>query len=117
MSSIELQEAFDSIPYHRRERFVISYADNAFRMEGRLGDEHARAPGMAMAHGGAVAGLLDTATTFAAVASTQTIWATVDIRVDYLRPTPLGSRGTLNPSMRKHVLSPAISALTIMKRS
>lgn len=43
-----------------------------------------------VAHGGVVASLVDTAATFALIARTNHDWVTVDLRVDYLRPTPLG---------------------------
>jgi uncharacterized protein (TIGR00369 family) len=42
------------------------------------------------AHGGVVASLLDTAATFALIAQSNHDWVTVDLRVDYLRPTSLG---------------------------
>jgi uncharacterized protein (TIGR00369 family) len=47
--------------------------------------------GLETMHGGGVATLLDSATTLAVVAETQRRWATVDLRVDYLRPTRLGA--------------------------
>jgi uncharacterized protein (TIGR00369 family) len=43
-----------------------------------------------VAHGGVVASLVDTAATFALIALTSHDWVTVDLRVDYLRPTSLG---------------------------
>jgi uncharacterized protein (TIGR00369 family) len=41
-------------------------------------------------HGGGVATLLDSALTYAVIAETGRLWATVDLRVDYLRSVPLG---------------------------
>ncbi len=41
-------------------------------------------------HGGIVASLLDTAATFALIAATDHDWVTVDLRIDYLRPSKSG---------------------------
>ncbi|HEY7147422.1 MAG TPA: PaaI family thioesterase [Streptosporangiaceae bacterium] len=85
-----LQQQLDGIPVHAGQRLRIAAVPGGVRAEGVLGPESARGRGYDQAHGGMVAALLDTAATFALVAHTGKPWTTVDFRVDYLRPVPLG---------------------------
>jgi uncharacterized protein (TIGR00369 family) len=86
----QLQQGLLTTPLHRQLSLQIRRNDTGIVLSGVLGPDLARADGHEVAHGGAVATLLDTATVWAAVATTSRLWATVDIRVDYLRPTALG---------------------------
>lgn len=60
-------------------------------MHGTLDNRSARGEGMDQLHGGVIAALLDTAATLVLDAADNQTWATVDLRVDYLRPVPIGS--------------------------
>lgn len=60
-------------------------------MRGTLDNRSARGEGMDQLHGGVIAALLDTAATLVLDAADSQTWATVDLRVDYLRPVPIGS--------------------------
>jgi uncharacterized protein (TIGR00369 family) len=89
--SVELlQQGLLATALHRQMGLVLQVDDGILRLTGVLGAELARGDGHDVAHGGAVAALLDTATVWAAVVRTTQLWATADLRVDYLRPTPLG---------------------------
>jgi len=85
-----LQQQLDGIPVHAGQQLRIVAAPGGVRVEGVLGAESARGRSYDQAHGGVVAALLDTVATFALIATTGQPWTTVDVRVDYLRPVPLG---------------------------
>lgn len=85
-----LQKQLDGIPLHSGQQLQIAVVPGGVRAEGLLGAESARGRGYGQAHGGMVAALLDTVATFALAATSGRPWTTVDFRVDYLRPVPLG---------------------------
>lgn len=85
-----MQDALLATPLHRQMALELRPSDTGIVIRGVLGADFARADGLHMAHGGAISAVLDTATVWAAVATTGQLWATVDLRVDYLRPVPLG---------------------------
>jgi len=88
---VDLQALFNGIPFHRDHQFTVTAAAGGVRFEGSLPHTSGRGSGSAQAHGGAVAAILDTAATLAIMNETGQSWATVDLRVDYLRPVPLDS--------------------------
>jgi uncharacterized protein (TIGR00369 family) len=61
------------------------------RFAAQTGPEHAGEEGSGYLHGGVVATLLDTAATFALIRATGVDWGTVDLRVDFVRPAPVGA--------------------------
>lgn len=87
---LDLAAAFDMVPLHRSFGVELVQGDAGVEVVGALTTAAARIEDMPMAHGGAVATLLDSAATFAILADTGRPWATIDLRVDYLRPVPLG---------------------------
>lgn len=94
----DIAALFAMTPLHRRLGVAVSKVEGGVLFSGEVDPEFARADGMPFLHGGAVGTLLDSAATFALVAETGKVWATVDLRVDYLRPVPLGAvevRGTV----------------------
>jgi uncharacterized protein (TIGR00369 family) len=84
------QRLLDDIPLHASQRLRLTVVAGGVRIEGVLGEESARSRVHAQAHGGAVSALLDTAATFAVACETKQAWSTLDLRVDFLRPVPLG---------------------------
>jgi uncharacterized protein (TIGR00369 family) len=96
--NLDLVELFSTTPLHRGLGVAVQALEDGVRLAGEIPDTWARADDMPYLHGGTVATLLDSAATFALIAVTQKLWATVDMRVDYLRPVPLGpveARGTV----------------------
>lgn len=91
MSDEQLQQAFDGIPAHAAHPMRLSMADGVLTMRGTLDARSARGEGMDQLHGGVIAALLDTAATLVLDAADGGTWSTVDLRVDYLRPVPLGT--------------------------
>ena len=85
-----LEQGFMATPLHRALGVSIEQCNGGVVFRGTIGNDFARADGLTALHGGAIATLLDSATTFAAIAETGRLWATVDLRVDYLRPARLG---------------------------
>jgi uncharacterized protein (TIGR00369 family) len=84
-----LQAVLEETPLHRALGLQVTAADgHRLELLAHPGAEHAIGPDQL--HGGVVATILDTAATFALIAATGTDWGTVDIRVDYLRPAPVG---------------------------
>lgn len=84
-----LRALLDEPPLHRSLGLEVAVVrEGELVVVARPGEEHAVGPGQL--HGGVVATILDTAATFALVAATGTDWGTVDLRVDYLRPAPVG---------------------------
>lgn len=91
MDDKRLQQIFDGIPAHATHPMRLSLTDGVLTMRGVLDDRSARGEGMDQLHGGVIAALLDTAATLVLGATNGEPWSTVDLRVDYLRPVPLGA--------------------------
>lgn len=87
----DLQALLDGIPAIATYGLRIDATEDGVRVRGDLGPDAAVHTGLPAAHGGVVASILDTTATFAVLATTGARWVTVDLRVDYLRPTPLGA--------------------------
>jgi uncharacterized protein (TIGR00369 family) len=85
-----LETAFLSTPLHRALGVSISRTAEGILLSGEVDSSFARGDGLNTLHGGAVATLLDAATVWAAVASTSSLWMTLDLRIDYIRPAPIG---------------------------
>lgn len=90
MTSLDLQAFSDESPYHRLFGLTIERLDGGVVLRGMLGPAFAVDGNGVFAHGGAVASVLDMALACALIAQTDFDWVTVDLRVDYLRPTALG---------------------------
>jgi uncharacterized protein (TIGR00369 family) len=86
-----LQRYLDEAPLHAlMGALTVRSLEEGVRIEGTLFPSVENGAGTGMAHGGALATLLDTALTFAVIAATDRDWATVDLRMDYLRAVGLG---------------------------
>jgi uncharacterized protein (TIGR00369 family) len=91
MQASDLQQLLDATPVHRALRLrVAEGGDRDIVLRAETGPEHLAEDGADYLHGGVVATVLDTTATFALIGATGTDWNTVDLRVDYLRPTPPG---------------------------
>jgi uncharacterized protein (TIGR00369 family) len=105
MGPTELQRMLDSTAVHRALRLsVVSCDATGIVLRARTDAEHAAADGEEFLHGGVVATVLDSTATFALIAATGVDWNTVDLRLDYLRPAPLGvleARGTVVQAGRR----------------
>jgi uncharacterized protein (TIGR00369 family) len=88
--STDLQDLLDGIPAITPYGLRIEIVADGVRVHGDLQPDCAVYKGLPHTHGGVVASILDTTATFAVLATTGTRWVTVDLRIDYLRPTPLG---------------------------
>ena len=87
---LPLAKFFNRTPLHRALGVTIERVEGGVVLRGAIGEAFVRADGLDSLHGGAIATLLDSATNFAILAETGQPWATLDFRVDYLRPTKLG---------------------------
>jgi len=85
-----LQQRLDRIALHKEHGLRVSVLASGVELAGEIGSEAARDGAGLVLHGGAVAGLLDTAMTLAMVSVTDASWMTVNLRVDYLRATRVG---------------------------
>lgn len=83
-----LGRLFASAAFHRTLGATIRRTTEGVAIDARLGDRFESIPGRL--HGGVVASLLDSAGTWALIATTGEVFTTVDLRVDYLRPTAPG---------------------------
>lgn len=89
MSPERLQALLEETPLHRALGLEVTEAGgDRLVLAARPSSEHAIGP--EQLHGGTVASILDTAATFALIAATGSDWGTVDLRVDFLRPAPVG---------------------------
>lgn len=88
---LPLARIFSRTPLHRALGVEITRIEGGVALKGNVGPDFVRAEGLDTLHGGAIATLLDSATNFAILAETGRPWATLDFRVDYLRPTKLGA--------------------------
>jgi uncharacterized protein (TIGR00369 family) len=92
MDAEALQRWVDEAPFHAQlGRLTITATEGGVELAADLPPSGANEPGGAVAHGGVAASLLDTSLSFALIARTGTDWTTVDLRIDYLRPVPLGT--------------------------
>lgn len=92
MDAETLQTWLDEVPFHAQiGRLTIRRTEEGVEMDADLSPSGANERDGAIAHGGVAATLLDSALTFALIVQTETDWSTVDLRVDYLRPVPLGA--------------------------
>ena len=89
--TIDLQELCDGVPFHRQLGLEVSRTEGGVRFQCEIGREFVVDEKSGAVHGGIVASLLDTAATFALIAHTDHDWVTVDLRIDYLRPSRAGS--------------------------
>jgi len=87
---VDLQALCDESPFHRSLEARITATSDGVALTALTGDQFAVDGSRRAVHGGIIASLLDMAATFALVARTGHDWVTVDLRVDYLRPTPVG---------------------------
>ena len=90
VKELPLARIFSRTPLHRALGVEIERIAGGVALKGTIGEAFVRADGLDALHGGAIATLLDSATNFAILAETGRAWATLDFRVDYLRPTKLG---------------------------
>lgn len=88
---LDLQAFYDESPFDRVLGLRIERSGEVVVVRGTLGHNLAVDSAGSFVHGGAVASVLDVALTFALIARTEHDWVTVDLRVDYLRPAPLGA--------------------------
>lgn len=89
MDEADLKALCAESPVHRWLALDIEKAPRGVALHTQLDDRLAQAETGQTVHGGIVATLLDTAATFALIAESGHDWTTVDLRIDYLRPTPL----------------------------
>ena len=89
MNDGDLKALCAESPVHQWLALDIESAPGGVTMLAVLDGRSAEAKAGNTAHGGIVATLLDTAATFALIAESGHDWTTVDLRIDYLRPTPL----------------------------
>jgi uncharacterized protein (TIGR00369 family) len=90
METERLQQFVDASPLHGALGLRARAARDGVLFEATPGPDHSL-DGGDVVHGGVVATMLDTAATFALIVATDTDWSTVDLRVDYLRPVPVGT--------------------------
>jgi uncharacterized protein (TIGR00369 family) len=88
MNDADLRALCATSPVHRWLGLEIEPAPGGVTIHAPL-DERFTEGSAGTVHGGIVATLLDAAATFALIAESGHDWSTVDLRVDYLRPTPL----------------------------
>lgn len=88
MEAEELQRLVDTSPVHSALGLRARTAEEGVLFDTVPGREHSTDGGEVL-HGGIVATMLDTAATFALIASTGIDWSTIDLRIDYLRPAPV----------------------------
>ena len=92
MDGETLQTWLDEVPFHAqlgpmRARLV----DHGIELDTDLLPVAENTIGSGIAHGGVAAAILDTALALALTAATDLEWTTVDLRVDYVRPVPIGA--------------------------
>jgi uncharacterized protein (TIGR00369 family) len=91
MGADDLQRLLDASPVHRGLRMrVVRTGEAKVEIEAAPDTVHEGEEGSRYLHGGVVATLLDAAATFALIQATGVDWGTVDIRVDFVRPAPVG---------------------------
>ncbi len=91
MRRLDLQSLLDQVPFHRALGLKVRRTDGGVVLDAEVGPEYLVDVDARIVHGGVVGSLLDTAATFALIARSDHDWVTVDLRVDYLRPTHGGA--------------------------
>lgn len=87
-----LQGYLDEAPLHAVFGALrVLRGDGSISIDGTLSSVVENGRGTGVVHGGVLATLLDTATTFALISATDRDWTTVDLRIDYLRPVGVGA--------------------------
>jgi uncharacterized protein (TIGR00369 family) len=86
MAELDLQALCDTAPLHRNLELHIRSTEHGVLCRATVGDDFVVDRNRGTVHGGIIATLLDTAATFALIATSGHDWVTVDLRVDYLRP-------------------------------
>jgi uncharacterized protein (TIGR00369 family) len=89
MDITDLQDFVETVPFLRMLGMRLIDTEGGVTFAATIGSDFVLDG--AVVHGGIVASLLDTAATFALIGASGHDWTTVDLRVDYLRPTPPGS--------------------------
>lgn len=84
----ELAAMFSAAAFHRTLGATIRRSAEGVEILVRLDERFESIPGRL--HGGIVASVLDTASTWALIARTGAVFTTVDLRTDFLRPAPVG---------------------------
>jgi uncharacterized protein (TIGR00369 family) len=90
MPQLDIQALCDETPGLRELGVRMERTPNGVTINAVLDAKWSIDDMHSIAHGGIVATLLDTAATFALIAQSDHDWATIDLRIDYLRPTRLG---------------------------
>lgn len=88
---LNIADVFRLSPLHELLDCAIEPSAPGVQLVAEVGDKFSRLKGMPVLHGGAISTLLDSATTYALIAATGKPWATVDLRVDFLRPAAIGT--------------------------
>ena len=91
MKQLDLQGLSDEVPFHTRLGLRVARTEAGVTFDADVGDEYVVDGKTGAIHGGIVASLLDTAATFALIAQSGHDWLTVDLRIDYLRPSRSGA--------------------------
>jgi uncharacterized protein (TIGR00369 family) len=92
MDDATAQRWLDETPFHAHLGTLrIATTDDGVRIDADLAPSTANDAKDGVTHGGVLATLLDTALTFALIVGTDEDWSTVDLRVDFLRPVPVGA--------------------------
>lgn len=87
---LDLQSICDQSPVHRRLGLRVASGEEGLVIRADLGSEVANSAEGKVVHGGLAATVLDAAATLCLVAASGSDWVTVDLRVDYLSPLPVG---------------------------
>jgi uncharacterized protein (TIGR00369 family) len=90
MKQLDLQGISDEVPFHTRLGLKVRRTGESVAFDADIGADYVVDRDSGAIHGGIVASLLDTAATFALIAQTDHDWITVDLRIDYLRPSRSG---------------------------
>ncbi len=88
LAADRLAALFDLVAFHRTLNAQIHRTAEGIEVRARCDERFEGIPGRL--HGGVVASLLDSASTWALIADTGEIFSTVDLRTDYLRPASVG---------------------------
>jgi uncharacterized protein (TIGR00369 family) len=91
MTLEELQRFINQSPVQRELQVrAVDAAADTVHFTCRADARHVGEEGGDVIHGGVIALILDTAASFALIQASGNDWATVDLRIDYLRPVGPG---------------------------